>query len=163
MPLPVTESTLWMRGGADEPVGDLQRGGLAVLDLNILGLGIQSVVLGGLSLLNGVPARLQVLQIDNALAVGAVEAQPFPIDPADRELHALDGLAGFLVQLQHLQVAGGNGLVVEVKGLCVVGVDGHRLGRFVQHIAAGSLGFGHHHSAGVQPGDDDLALFVCGI
>ena len=149
--------------GAGEPVGDLHRGGLAVFDLNVFGLGIQPVVLGGLGLLDSVPARLQVLQIDDALAVGAVEAQLFPIDPADGELHTLDGLAGLLVQLQDFQVTGGSGLVVEIEGLGVVGVDGHRLGCLVQHIAAGGLGLGDHHGAGLQPGDDDLALFVCGI
>ena len=150
-------------GGAGEPVCDLQCGGLAVLYLNILGFSVQSVVLGGLSLGDGVPAGLQALQIDDTLAVGTVEAQPLPIDPADGEFHPLDGLAGFLVQLQHLQVTGGGRLVVEVKGLGVIGVDSHRLGCFVQHIAAGGLGFGHHHGAGFQPGDDDLALFIRGV
>lgn len=86
-------------GAASLPVGDLQDGGAAVLHLDLVGRIVQLVALGGFQFHHLIPALFSLWQTDNAVGVGGVGADNFPVQLAYLKLDALDTLSGFLVLL----------------------------------------------------------------
>ena len=146
-------------GAPGLPVGDLQRGGATVLHPDLMGRIIQLIALGGFQLHHLIPALFRFGQIDNAVGIGGVGANNFPVELADFKLDALDALPGFLVlfddgQTAHLRVIHGDGL--RVAG---IDLDRLRFGALVHHITGQGLGFRDdqrtHHA-----GNADFAVGV---
>ena len=106
-------------------IGDLQRRGLTVLDLNTMRCGIQQIAGRSLQFRHGVPAAFSFGEIDNTVAVRCVGADDFTIHLTDLEFDPSDTLSTVFVALDDLQPA--HRRVVKIKRLRVVWIDHHGL------------------------------------
>lgn len=106
-------------------VGDLQRGRLAVLDLNAMGRGIQQVAGRGFQLRHGVPAAFQFRKLDHTIIVRSVAANNLVVHLTHLKLNAGDALAAVLIALDEDKPT--DGFVGKGERLRVVGVDHHGL------------------------------------
>ena len=84
-----------------------------------------------------------------------------PVAVLDQELSSREGLVRHRVPFQNRE--GAEGIVVKTKSLRVRGVDHHRLGRGVLLVKIRGLVLRHDIGAGLNFGDYDLSILVCGI
>ena len=143
----------------DGLVGDLQRGGLPIPDLDPVGRIIQTVALGGLPLRHGVPAIFRFGEIDHAVFIGGVGADDLAIHFPDLELDAGDALSGFFVLLNDGKPARAD--VIKAHGLHLARLDENGFRRAVQHKALHGLDLPRRNGgAGDQVIDNDAAILI---
>ena len=83
-------------------VGNFQRGGLTVLDLDVVRCGIEQITRRSLQLCHGVPAAFSFGEIDNAIAVRRIGADNFAVYLTDFKSDARDTLTAALITLNDL-------------------------------------------------------------
>ena len=92
--------------GSHPLIGDLHRGGLAILHTRLNGSGVQLVAIRRLQLHDAVPAALSIGNADHAIAVCGVGADDLTVDFADLKFDAGDALTGIFIALHNLQSTG---------------------------------------------------------
>ena len=147
------------QNAGDGLVGDLQRGGLAIPDLDPVGRIIQTVALGGLQLRHGVPAVFRFGEIDHAVFIGGEGADDLAIHFPDLELDAGDALSVFFVLFNDGKPARAD--IIKTKGLHLTRFDENGFRRTIQHKAIHGLDLPRRNGgAGFQIMDNDAAILI---
>ena len=143
----------------DGLVGDLQRGGLPIPDLDPVGRVIQTVALGSFQLRHGVPAVFCFGEMDHTVFIGGVGTNDLAIHFPDLELDAGDTCSGFFVLFNDGKPARAD--VIKAQGLHLTRLDENRFRRAVQHKALHGLDLPRRNGgAGFQIMDNDAAILI---
>ena len=147
------------QNAGDGLVGDLQRGGLAIPDLDPMGRVIQTVTLGSFQLRHGVPAVFRFGEIDHAVFICGEGADDLAIHFPDLKLDAGDALSGFCVLFNDGKPARAD--IIKAKGLHLTRLDENGFRRAVQHKAIHGLDLPRRNGgAGFQIMDNDAAILI---
>ena len=143
----------------DGLVGDLQRGGLPIPDLDPMGCVIQTVAIGSLQLRYGVPAVFRFGEIDHAVFISGEGADDLAIHFPDLELDAGDALSGFFILLNDGKPARAD--IIKAKGLHLTRLDENGFRGTIQHKALHGLDLPRRNGgAGDQVMDNDAAILI---
>ena len=147
------------QNAGDGLVGDLQRYGLAIPDLDPMGRVIQTVALGSLQLRHGVPAVFRFGEIDHAVFIGVAGADDLAIHFPDLKLDTGDAFSGFFVLFNDGKPARAD--IIKAKGLHFARLDENGFRRAVQHKTLHGLDLPRRNGgAGDQIIDNDAAILI---
>ena len=143
----------------DGLVGDLQRGGLPIPDLDPMGRVIQTVALGSFQLRHGVPAVFRFGEIDHAVFISGEGADDLAIHFPDLKLDAGDARSGFFVLLNDGKPARAD--IIKAKGLYLTRLDENGFRGTIQHKTLHGLDLPRRNGgAGDQVMDNDAAILI---
>ncbi|CAN4002423.1 Inner membrane protein ypdA, partial [Dysosmobacter welbionis] len=147
------------QNAGDSLVGDLQRGGLAIPDLDPVGRVIQTVALGSFQLRHGVPAVFCFGEMDHTVFIGGVGTNDLAIHFPNLELDAGDAFSGFFALLNDGKPARTD--IIKAKGLHLARLDENGFRGTIQYKAIHGLDLPRRNGgAGNQVMDNDAAILI---
>ena len=147
------------QNAGDGLVGDLQRGGLPIPDLDPMGRVIQTVAIGSFQLRHGVPAVFRFGEIDHAVFISGEGADDLAIHFPNLKLDAGDAFSGFFVLFNDGKPARAD--VIKAQGLHLTRLDENGFRGTIQHKAIHGLDLPRRNGgAGDQIMDNDAAILI---